>query len=71
MTDADLNELAEQLRKQSDELATKARQASHRADVLEGEPESKAVLDPDFAENLQKSLAEPRQRLRDIAKLTR
>jgi hypothetical protein len=66
----DLSDLATQLKEQAERLASAAHEAEDEVKVLEAEsmPEP---LDPDFADNLEKSLAEPRKRLRSIAKSAR
>lgn len=67
----DLSALAAQLKVQSERLALDARRADDDVKTLESEPKPETALDPDFADKLEKSLAEPRQRLQDIAKLAR
>ncbi len=64
----DLSVLAEQLNEQAQRLASNAHKAEHEIEFLEAKPTSRTALDPNFAENLRKSLAEPRQRLQAIAK---
>jgi hypothetical protein len=69
--DTDLTALAAQLKQQSERLAREARDAEHDVKILEAEPKPEADLDPDFAEKLESSLSEPRQKLQKIAKLAR
>jgi hypothetical protein len=61
--DVDLDVMAAQLKKRAEQLAARAER-----DVEVPQPELRPALDPDFADNLRKSLAAPRQRLHDIAR---
>ncbi|HMH46605.1 MAG TPA: hypothetical protein VK538_02715 [Solirubrobacteraceae bacterium] len=70
MTDADvdLGALAARLQEQAQRLASDVHRAEHDVEALEAEPTPETALDPDFAEKLERSLAEPRERLQQIAR---
>ena len=64
-TDVDLSQMAQRLKEESQQLEGQASQQDLAALVIDAQPGP--ALDPHFADNLKKSLAEPLQRLQDIA----
>jgi hypothetical protein len=70
-TQVDLSKLAGELEAEARQLAVRADEAKRHAEALAAEPKPEPPLDPHFAENLEKALAEPRERLQRIARSAR
>jgi hypothetical protein len=70
-TEVNLGQLAEELERQAERLAAEAEEARRRADAIAAKPRPEPMLDPQFADRLEETLAEPQQRLQRIAKSAR